>query len=67
MYPRIAEELVRNSLTIPKLAEITGIKKTTLYDKYKGRSYFTLPEAFKIQEALHSNLCIDDLFEKVKK
>ena len=66
MYPNIAKELVINRITLSKLAEKIGMAKTTLYDKYNGRSEFTLPEAFTIQEALNSKMCIDDLFEKVK-
>jgi len=62
MYPNIAKELVRNGFKLNRLAELIGVAKTTLYDKYNARTDFTLPEAFKIKEALNSEMSLDELF-----
>ena len=64
MYPNLRAELARKNMSIPQLAELTGIKTTTLYDKYNGRSDFTLDEAVKIRDCLGLDMSIDELFRK---
>ena len=64
MYPNLRAELARKDLSIPQLAELTGIKTTTLYDKYNGRSAFSLDEAVLIRDSLGLEMSIDDLFRK---
>ena len=64
MYPNLRAELARKDLSIPQLAELTGIKTTTLYDKYNGRSAFSLDEAVLIRDSLCLEMSIDDLFRK---
>ena len=64
MYPNLRAELARKDMSIPQLAELTGIKTTTLYDKYNGRSAFTLDEAVLIRDALGLDMSIDELFRK---
>lgn len=64
MYPNLRAELARKDMSIPRLAELTGIKTTTLYDKYNGRSAFTLDEAVKIRDVLGLDMSIDELFRK---
>lgn len=48
-------EILRNNLTIPKLAKIIGIDKQTLYCKMRGESSFTQLEISKIYKALNLN------------
>ena len=64
MYPNLRAELARKDLNIPQLAELTGIKTTTLYDKYNGRSAFTLDESVLIRDSLVLDMSIDELFRK---
>lgn len=64
MYPNLRAELARKDISIPQLAELTGIKTTTLYDKYNGRSAFTLDEAVLIRDSLGLDMSIDELFRK---
>jgi DNA-binding XRE family transcriptional regulator len=49
-------EIARNGLSIPKLAQIIGIDKKTLYSKMKGLSLFTQREISLISKAL----CLDN-------
>lgn len=65
MYPNIAYEMTVNQITIPKLAEKIGMPRATLYDKYKGKREFTLDEAQRIKDALHSEMTFEELFKKV--
>ena len=64
MYPNLRADLARKDMSIPQLAELTGIKTTTLYDKYNGRSAFSLDEAVLIRDALGLDMSIDELFRK---
>lgn len=64
MYPNLRAELARKDMSIPQLAEMTGMKTTTLYDKYNGRTAFTLDEAGKIRDVLGLDMSIDELFGK---
>lgn len=49
-------EIARKGLSIPKLAQIIGIDKKTLYSKIKGMSMFTQREILLISKAL----CLDN-------
>ena len=64
LFPNLRAELARKGMSIPQLAELTGIKTTTLYDKFNGRSAFTLDEAVLIRDALGLDMSIDELFRK---
>ena len=64
MYPNLRAELARKNLNITQLAELTGIKITTLYDKFNERTAFTLDEAVLIRDSLHLNMSIDELFQR---
>ena len=64
LFPNLRAELARKGMSIPQLAELTGIKTTTLYDKFNGRSAFTLDEAILIRDALGLDMSIDELFRK---
>jgi len=41
-------ELVRNDMTIPKLAELLSISKKALYEKFNGKTQFKQDELSKI-------------------
>lgn len=64
MFPNLRAELARKGISIPQLAEMADMKVTTLYDKYNGRTAFTLDEAIKIRDVLGLDMSIDELFEK---
>ena len=64
MYPNLRAELARKGIGIPQLAELTNIKTTTLYDKYNGRSAFSLDEAMLIRDSLGLDMSIEELFRK---
>ncbi len=49
-------EIVRKGLTIPKLAELAGMSKKTLYSKIKGFTSFKQGEISKVSEIL----CLSD-------
>ena len=51
-------------MSIPQLAELVGMKTTTLYDKYNGRTAFTLEEAVKIRDMLCLDMSIEELFQR---
>lgn len=46
-------EIARNGLSLPKLADIIGIDKKTMYSRIKGETAFKRPEIVKISETLH--------------
>ncbi len=48
-------EIVRNGLTVPKLAEIINLDKKTMYSRLKGETSFKQWEISSIANALHLN------------
>ena len=46
-------EIARNSLTIPKLAEMIGLDKKTLYSRISGETAFKQPEIAAISQILN--------------
>ena len=64
MFPNLRAELARRNMSIPQLAELVGMKTTTLYDKYNGRTAFTLEEAVKIRDMLGLEMSIEELFQR---
>ena len=44
-------EIARCGLTIPKLAELIGLDKKTLYSRMKGETAFKQPEIANISKA----------------
>lgn len=46
-------EIARCGLTIPKLADLIGMDKKTLYSRMKGETSFKQPEIVKISQILH--------------
>ena len=46
-------EIARCDLSIPKLAELIGLDKKTLYSRIKGETSFKQPEIAKISQVRH--------------
>lgn len=53
-------EIARNNLTIPKLAELINLNKTTLYSRINGKTPFTQKEITAIAKIL--NLSKEKIF-----
>ncbi|WP_293969247.1 helix-turn-helix transcriptional regulator [uncultured Ruminococcus sp.] len=53
-------EIVRNNLTIPKLAKLINVNKTTLYSRISGKTPFTQKEITAIAKIL--NLSKEKIF-----
>lgn len=62
MYPNLRAEMSRRSLTVEKLALLSGIKYNTLREKLKGTRKLTLAEAIQIKQALNVTIPLDVLF-----
>ncbi|MBR1382315.1 MAG: helix-turn-helix transcriptional regulator [Ruminococcus sp.] len=52
-------EMARCDLTIPKLAELIGMDKKTLYSRFNGETEFKQTEIVKISQEL--NLCEEQI------
>lgn len=63
MYKNLEAEMVRKDITRKDLAELLNVRYATIVDKLKGRSSFTLDEAFKIRDEFFQNFSIEYLFE----
>ena len=46
-------EIARNNLTVPKLAEMMGLDKKTLYSRISGETAFKQPEIAAISQILN--------------
>lgn len=63
VYKNLEAEMVRKDVTRKDLAELLNVRYATIIDKLKGRSSFSLNEAFKIRNAYFPHLSIEYLFE----
>lgn len=63
VYKNLEAEMVRRDITRKDIAELLNVRYATVVDKLKGRSNFTLDEAFKIRNAYFPYLSIEYLFE----
>lgn len=57
--PELRAELARHNLTIPRFAELVGISKKAMYDKFSERVEFRRNEIAKAKEILNLS---DDKF-----
>lgn len=64
MYPNLRAEMARFRMSMSQLAEILGITGSTMSLKCAGKTSFTLDEAMAVKKALHTDLCLEKLFEK---
>ncbi len=62
MYPNLNAELARRAISRKVLADRIKMPYSTLMDKLKGRSQFTLDEAILIRRCIDSSVSIDELF-----
>ena len=64
MYPNLRAEMARYRITGAEIAELLGILPSTVSSKINGKTDFTLSEAVKIKEFLHTSLTLEELFER---
>ena len=64
MYSNLMAEMARRGMHVPSLSKATGICKSTIYDKLRGRSSFTLDQALVIRDALNIDMDLRELFRK---
>lgn len=64
MYPNLRAEMARAKMTIAMLAKVIGVTEGTMSKKNSGKAPLTLDECSKIKTALHSDLTLEQLFEK---
>lgn len=62
MFPNLNAELARINMTRLALSKILGIRSATLSLKLNGKAKLTLDEAFKIKEAIGTDIPLDELF-----
>lgn len=63
MYRNLEAEMARKNIPRKDLAELLGVRYATVIDKLKGKSRFTLDEAFKIKDKYFPDLSFEYLFE----
>jgi hypothetical protein len=63
MYRRLEAELILNGIQKKELALRIRMPYTTLSDKLRNRTAFTLDEAQAIKDAIKTDLSIETLFE----
>ena len=62
-YNGLKSEIVRNGLTIPKVAELIGIGKKALYQKMRGETQFKQKEIRDLKNLLSlSDERVNELF-----
>ena len=62
MYPNLNAELARKGWSKKMLAEKLGARYATILDKLNGKYPLTLNECKDVQEALQTDMPIDELF-----
>lgn len=62
MYPNLNAELARRGWSKKVLSEKLGTRYATVVDKLNGKYPLTLNECKAIQEALKTDITIDELF-----
>lgn len=66
MYPNLNAELARKGWSKKMLAEKLGARYATILDKLNGKYPLTLNECKDVQEALQTDMPIDELFLPLK-
>ena len=61
-FVNLAAEMARVGMKKGDLADLLGVRKSTISFKFNGRSDFTLGECKKIKSALGVDMSIDALF-----
>lgn len=63
MYRNLEAEMARKGVSKSDLAKCLGVRYATVIDKTKGRSQFSMAEAFKIKEHFFSSCSLEYLFD----
>lgn len=64
MYRNLKSELVKTGMTAKDFSKLMGMSYGQTLKKLNGAYPFTLDEAFKAKEVLHTNIAIEELFTK---
>lgn len=64
MFRNLEAEMARDGVKKGDIAKFLGLRYATVIDKTKGRSQFTLAEAFKIRNHFFPNVDFEYLFEE---
>lgn len=62
MFRNLEAELARKGFIKGDLAKLLGVRYATVIDKTKGRSQFSIDEAFRIRDNFFPDLTLDYLF-----
>lgn len=62
MFPNLEAEMARLKITQAKMAEVLGIRPTTLSFKLNGKSPLSLKECVKIKNEIFPDKSLDYLF-----
>lgn len=63
-YPRVMQLMIARGMTQETLAKHLGICYSSLYNKLRGRTSFTLEECLWLKEIFNTSLPIERLMEK---
>ena len=61
-YRSLRAELVRRGMTLDDLAKILGVSRVSIQNRFSGAVEWSLQDCIKIQDALKTDISIDDLF-----
>lgn len=63
MYSNLRAEMARKGIKVKDLAELLGVRRTTVSDKINGKYRFYYDEAKKIKETFFPDLDLEYLFD----
>ena len=63
MYSTLTAEMARRQIDKKTLSSLTGIKYSTLLNKFAGRSEWTKADMCQIKQAIAPNMTMDQLFK----
>ena len=64
MYRNLKSELVKTGMTAKDFSKLMGISYGQILKKLNGTYPFTLDEAFRAKEVLHTNTAVEELFTR---
>ena len=65
-YPNLKAEMARKNVMNKDIAELLGVRLSTITDKMAIRSDYTVSEALKIKDYLGVDMPIEELFERAE-
>lgn len=63
MYATLTAEMARRQIDKKMLSNLTGIKYSTLLNKFTGRSEWTKSDMCQIKQVVAPNMTMDQLFK----